>query len=377
MTAFGDRRSRPRAAGLALLVAAMLAGCATQPDLLPGQEQVPPDEAQTVENIKTLLSTQLERQYGAAGEPFLRDTHPKSNGCLKLDFAVQDDIPPEFKHGVFAEPETYRGWLRFSNAAPELTPDLDEDFRGLAIKLFDVEGERLPVPGDEQHTQDFLFIAFPGFFAGNPKDFFAFFDARFNGDEVDTAEYFLRRPRAFRNTKLGRQTFGNPLDITWFSVAPFLIGPRDADGSGLAVKYKVENCVPREDPIPADPGYDYLREAMERRLAEDGHCMWFLMQKQGDPREFPIEDTLAIWDEEKSPFIRVARITVPRQTFGSPAQLEFCENLSFNPWHGLEAHRPLGGINRARRDEMKAISDLRLRQRGVERVEPTGDETFE
>ena len=105
--------------------------------------------------------------------------------------------------------------------------------------------------------------------------------------------------------------------------------------------------------------------------------MWFLMQKQGDPREFPIEDTLAIWDEEKSPFIRVARITVPRQTFGSPAQLEFCENLSFNPWHGLEAHRPLGGINRARRDEMKAISDLRLRQRGVERIEPTGDETFE
>jgi hypothetical protein len=105
--------------------------------------------------------------------------------------------------------------------------------------------------------------------------------------------------------------------------------------------------------------------------------MWFSLQKQGDPREFPIEDTLAIWDEAKSPFIRVAQITVPKQTFGSPAQREFCENLSFNPWHGLEAHRPLGGINRARRDEMKAISDLRLRQRGVERVEPTGYETFD
>jgi hypothetical protein len=100
------------------------------------------------------------------------------------------------------------------------------------------------------------------------------------------------------------------------------------------------------------------------------------MQKQGDPHAFPIEDTLTVWDEDTSPFIRVARITVPRQSFGSPDQLEFCENLSFNPWHGLEVHRPLGGINRARRDEMKTISDLRLKERGVERVEPTGYETF-
>jgi catalase len=354
----------------------VLGGCATQPDLKPGQEMVPSDEAQTIENIKALLSTRLERQYGAEGQPFLRDTHPKSNGCLRLDFAVQDDIPPEFRHGIFAEPRTYRGWLRFSNAAPELTPDIDKDFRGLGIKLFEVEGERLPVPGDEQHTQDFLFIAFPGFFAGNPKDFFAFFDATFNGTEIDQAAYFLERPRAAVNTLQGRQRFGNPLDITWFSVAPFLIGPRNDDGSGLAVKYKVDSCVPREEPIPDAPAYDYLREAMARRLAEEDHCLWFSMQKQGDPRAFPIEDTLTVWDEDTSPFIRVARITVPRQSFGSPDQLEFCENLSFNPWHGLEVHRPLGGINRARRDEMKTISDLRLKERGVERVEPTGYETF-
>ena len=89
-----------------------------------------------------------------------------------------------------------------------------------------------------------------------------------------------------------------------------------------------------------------------------------------------IEDTLTVWDEDESPFIRVAGITVPAQSFGSPAHRKFYESLAF-PWHGLEAHRPIGGINRARRDEMTAISDLRLRQRGVERVEPTGYETFE
>jgi hypothetical protein len=81
-------------------------------------------------------------------------------------------------------------------------------------------------------------------------------------------------------------------------VAPFLIGPRNADGSGLAVQYKVENCVPREDLIPDPAGCDYLREAMERRPAEGDHCLWFSLQKQGDPEDFPIEDTLEAWGEE-------------------------------------------------------------------------------
>jgi hypothetical protein len=72
----------------------------------------------------------------------------------------------------------------------------------------------------------------------------------------------------------------------------------------------------------------------------------------------------------------VAQITIPKQTFSSPAQREFCENLSFNPWHGLQVHQPLGGINRARKVVMKALSDLRLTQRGMTRREPTGLETF-
>ncbi|MGB0910983.1 MAG: catalase, partial [Nitrospirales bacterium] len=71
-----------------------------------------------------------------------------------------------------------------------------------------------------------------------------------------------------------------------------------------------------------------------------------------------------------------ATIHIPQQTFTSDAQKLFCEDLSFNPWHGLTAHKPLGGINRARRDEMKTISDLRLKQRGITRIEPTGNESF-
>lgn len=40
----------------------------------------------------------------------------------------------------------------------------------------------------------------------------------------------------------------------------------------------------------------------------------------------PVEDPRVPWDEKRSPFRKVARIRIPRQTFDSPAQMEFCKN---------------------------------------------------
>ena len=192
-----------------------------------------------------------------------------------------------------------------------------------------MEGDRLPIPGDELHTQDFLFIAFPGFFAGTPKDFFEFFDGEFNGGTLATKGYFLKRPRALKNTLKGRQQFANPLEITWFSVAPFQLGSPNPDGSAVAVKYKVKSCTERQTELPENPSDDYLEEAMAKDLAQGDWCLEFLIQVQTDPDTMPIEDTLAIWDEDKSPFVKVATIKVPQQTFTSDAQKLFCEDLSF------------------------------------------------
>jgi hypothetical protein len=53
--------------------------------------------------------------------------------------------------------------------------------------------------------------------------------------------------------------------------------------------------------------------------------------------------------------------------------------LTFNPWHGLKVHMPLGGINRARRDVMTAMQDVRLKANGQMCFGPhelTGNETF-
>ncbi len=85
-----------------------------------------------------------------------------------------------------------------------------------------------------------------------------------------------------------------------------------------------------------------------------------------------IEDSTIEWRERDSPFVPVARITIAPQRFDSLDQLAFCENLSFTPWHGLPAHRPLGGINRVRRIIYEAISELRHALNEAPRQEPQG-----
>src|SRR5262249_156398 len=55
----------------------------------------------------------------------------------------------------------------------------------------------------------------------------------------------------------------------------------------------------------------------------------------------------------------VAKIVVPSQDIMSEERAQFCEDLSFSPWHGLPAHKPLGLVNRVRRRAYVEISQLR------------------
>jgi prostaglandin-endoperoxide synthase 2 len=85
----------------------------------------------------------------------------------------------------------------------------------------------------------------------------------------------------------------------------------------------------------------------------------------------PVEDPTIEWREQDAPFVPVARLTIPRQGFDTPERRAFGTNLSFTPWHGLDAHRPLGGINRVRRVVYETISRVRHEINGTVSVEPT------
>jgi hypothetical protein len=89
------------------------------------------------------------------------------------------------------------------------------------------------------------------------------------------------------------------------------------------------------------------------------------VQLQAHPTRTPIEDPTVRWSEALSPFTKVATMIIPAQRLDLPGHAEFEENLSFTPWHALPAHRPLGGLNRARRAVYEAISRLRHERNGA------------
>ena len=117
---------------------------------------------------------------------------------------------------------------------------------------------------------------------------------------------------------------------------------------------------------------DFLRENMQKHLAQSEACFDFLVQLRKGSSEMLIEDPTLEWSEKDSPFIPVARITIPAQAFISPEQIEFCESLSFTPWHAIPEHRPLGGINRIRKTVYDTISRVRHELNGDKRHEPAG-----
>jgi len=320
-------------------------------------EVVPPDEAGAMRTVVDSLTGSV--RDNAASGPARRDAHPKAHGCVKATFAVRDDLPDICRVGLFAEPKTYQAFIRFSNGSLTPQPDSKPDVRGMAIKV-------LGVTGSASTTQDFLLINGPAFFVRSAADYVAFTEAdpqwRFFFPGLNPFSFRLKE---FINvTAMVRRRYASPLDARYWSTVPYLFGT-------TACKYSARPLAPSE--AAADTtSPDFLRETLVRRLAAADAAFDFLVQLRTDPSAMPIEDSTTEWREDGAPFVPVARITIPAQPFDTPDQRAFCENLSFTPWHGLPAHRPLDGINRVRRTAYETISALRHELNHAAREEPQG-----
>jgi hypothetical protein len=146
------------------------------------------------------------------------------------------------------------------------------------------------------------------------------------------------------------------------------------------MQYSVWPTDGRRTPIPRlprRPPDDYLREAMVARLAQEDVTLDFRVQVQSDAHLMPIENNGVLWPERLSPRVSVATLHLPKQRFDTPEQTAFARRLSYNPWHCIAEHRPLGNQSRARRRMYYELSQLRHRMNAVPHYEPTGDETFE
>jgi catalase len=325
------------------------------------QESVPPDEAVFTRSLADLLKAKIitENPSGI----MRRDAHPKMHGVVKAEFIVEPNLPAELRIGIFKEAKTYPAWIRFSNQSNRISPDRKPDIRGMAIKLMGVPGEKLLEEERDEQTQDFIVISTPVFVTRDVKEFDELLKA-IESSLPAQLWFYLTHGRVLLNVLKALKKFANPLQIRYFSTTPYLWG-------NTAVKYSAIPQVVVPDTIPKDAGDDYLRTAMVRQLEKGDARFDFAVQLQTNARTMPIEDPGKEWSEAASPYRKVASIVIPRQSFDSERQRAFGENLSLTPWHSLPEHRPLGGVNRARKVVYAFISAFRHQRNDVPRREPT------
>jgi catalase len=336
-----------------------------------GKEYPPPEEEAQIDRLVAGSKALMERK---PHPPMLRDQHPKSHGFVKGQFIVETNIPDVIKVGVFKEPKTYDIWIRFSNGSSsdskgKLQSDIVGDVRGIAIKLLDVEGEKVIDDPQHQKEQDFVLINSSTFFIRDVQGYMDFFPVL---DAIKKEEIILKPgeppqvPEALQAQfkavayvfpllgKIRAKSTPSPLEITYWSATPYKLGDR-------AMKFSVVPNFTGEsfNPETASDKDNYLREAMTKQLTTQGTTFDFKVQLQTDAAKMPVEDPTIEWDEQESPFVKVATILIPQQDFNTEERKKFDEQQSFSPWHTLPEQRPLGGVNRARKRIYQELSQFR------------------
>jgi len=329
---------------------------------VPDQEQIPPGEsAMTQDIIQTAIRIVDQHREGTR---YLRDAHAKAHGCVMAEVQVPSDLPAPLRQGVFAEPgKTWQATIRLSNGNAYPQFDSLRDARGMAIKLLDVPGKQLLADRQSQGEQDFVMFNHPNFFVSDVAEYRQNVAAQADGKKA-MAFFPSLDPRTWqiRHLFIALATLSpppaSPTQTTYFSVSPYKFGEANAK---FRVAPDPDSCPgytlpPQNQDLP-----NFLRSALNQQLSTDRVPACFVLQIQRqDPNKYmPIEDTSIEWKESDAPFETVARIKVPAQDFDTPKLNLACDNQSFNPWFGIEAHRPIGGINRLRKAVYEAVSDYR------------------
>ncbi|MGI9088901.1 MAG: catalase family protein [Chthoniobacterales bacterium] len=336
------------------------------------EEKLLPDEEAFVDSIIASFEEQMQKLWKPGGME--RGGNTKTQGLVRGEFIIHDNLPEQYRRGIYAIPKTYRAWVRFSGPGPYITPDIDDvGFMSISIKLMGVEGAKLM--DEEKNTIDMFGVSPPTFVT---PDVIA--NAQLQKESLKNAQifYFLNFHKSHVCDLIMQSLFiktqSSPFEAPYFSCVPYLLGEGQAMQYSVWPKSNKKTRIPR---LPFRPPDDYLRDAMRASLAAGDVEFDFRIQRQTDPHLMPLENAGVLWPEQLSPRVSVATLRLPKQTFDSPAQMEFAKKLSYNPWHTIADHRPLGNQSRARHRMYLRLSQLRHRLNDVPHFEPTGDETFE
>ena len=350
-----------------------------------------PGEARYARKIGELTERLQERTRIKCqlNEP-IRGAQAKAHGLAQATFKVNPALDPKFRYGIFATPGVeFRALLRPANGYHEKQDDRKFDSRALTVsvdlngkfddaKWAELVGEERPV----RKSQDFLLFSHPIFFAPDVSKFVLLMGILTNGPSgvgLLRLVHFIIGHKRTREVRVFGQMFLrrllHPLEASFHSGTPYMLGPDQV------VKYAVEPRDPRSLKRFGKPsgGPDCLRGALEasvhgKPIVLDFYVYALSVKQPSERLADAVEDATVDWTSRNySPKygweqfgrplatkVHVATITVNPVASGpasadewqaSPTSedaIERAEKRVANPWNALEAHRPVGNLNRAR-----------------------------
>ena len=349
----------------------------------PGVEQASQDEAE-IDRKLTDAMLNISRTVLQDSGHVRRSVHAKSHGVLRGELEVLEGLPPELAQGMFATPGRHPVIMRLSTTPGDILDDTVSTPRGLALKVLGVQGPRLP-GSETDSTQNFVLGNAPSFNVRTATDFLSNISKlgataskapmlkKVFSAVSRNAEQMLEMVglQSTTLTTYAGQAMTHILGDSFYSQAPLLYGDYMAK---LCVSPVSANLLAlNEMKVDLHGKPDGLRTLVRDFFAGETGVWEMRVQLCTDLDAMPIEDASVEWPQDASPYRTVARIVVQPQDSWQPDMVEAVdEGLTFSPWRGLAAHRPLGSVMRSRRRAYE--SSARLRGECIGRVlrEPGG-----
>ncbi|MCR6502013.1 catalase family protein [Shinella sp. CPCC 101442] len=325
----------------------------------PDVEHIDPGEPQIARDLAETMLSIAQKTYADSGHA-TRAVHVKSHGLLKARLEVLPDLSPQLAQGLFGEARTYEAVIRLSTAPGDLLHDSVSTPRGIALKLLDIDGTRLP--GSERSTsQDFVMLNGKTFNSASGKAFLrnlkvlALTTDRLEGMKEFLSKVFKGLESVIEAVGVESATLkslgGNPqthiLGESFFSQLPLRHGDYIAKLAIVPASHNLQALAERRLDTSKDP--DVIRHEVESFFARETAVWHLQVQLCTDLATMPVEGVDA-WNEEISPFLTIAHLVTEPQPAWNEERSEIVDDgMHFSPWNGLKAHQPLGSIMRLRK----------------------------
>lgn len=346
----------------------------------PEVEVKQPHEDEQIEKIVEMMHAANVRAFDRHRHA-IRDAHAKQHGTVVGTLEIPE-LPEHLAQGLFAQPGSYPVVIRFSSAPGEIKDDNIPTPHGMAVKVIGVAGQKMLPDQADEVTQDFLMVSMPVIPFGTVEQYLKMQNIIALQDESpeEGQRAFAALARGGQKV-LGLLGIQNPtvdgiaaanehvLGQTFHTMAAIRYGDYIAKLSAAPLSPEVKALEGKILETAKHPSAQ--RDALVEFFREHGAEYQLRAQLCTDLEKMPVEDGSVLWEEELSPHQPIARIVIPAQEAYSPARRVFSDDkLSFNPWHTIPEHQPLGSIMRVRIKAYESSTAFRHAMNVQPRIEP-------